>query len=70
MEEFRIIYSRDYDHQRAHYRHNDAEYNSAEIESLKLIEHLRYDQEKNGNNDHFRQIRPTPVIAKQQIWQQ
>ena len=65
MEEFGITYSRNYYHECAHYRHDYAEYSSAEIEFLKLVEQVSYDQDKNGNKDHFCQIRPAPVVAKQ-----
>jgi hypothetical protein len=70
MVELRIVYSWDYHHERAHYRHDDAKYNSAEIEPLELVEKMCYDQGKNGNKDHFCQIRPVPVVTKQQVRQQ
>ena len=67
MKEVWIIYARNQDHQCTHYWHKDAEHRSAEIVFLKFVEQVGYDQNKNGEQDHFCQVRPVPIVAKQQV---
>ena len=56
MEEGRVIYSWNDNHQCAHYWNDDTEHSPAEIESPQVVEDVGYDQNKNGDNDHFCQI--------------
>ena len=69
MKKRRIVDSRNHYHECAHYGHQNAKKNSAEIKFLQLIEQVYYKQDKNGGEDHFCQIGPMPFIAIKHIGQ-
>lgn len=69
MKERWIIQTGNDNHQRTHYWNDDTEHNSAQAKLLQLVEHVRNKQDKNGHEDHYRQIRPVPVITIKHVGQ-